>query len=152
MIIQKQIARHIREIHFGKNWTWVNLLDTLKDVTYIEATQKIEDFNTIASLVFHMNFYLKIVKERINGRIIKFKHEESFIHPPIKNESDWLSLLKTTYEDAEAFASLVEEMEEETLWKEISKEYGNYYRNINGVVEHNHYHLGQIIILKKLLR
>jgi len=29
--------------------------------------------------------------------------------------------------------------------------YGNYFRNIVGVIEHIHYHLGQIVLIKKIL-
>jgi hypothetical protein len=31
------------------------------------------------------------------------------------------------------------------------KKYGNYYRNITGIIEHNHYHLGQIVLIKKII-
>ena len=29
--------------------------------------------------------------------------------------------------------------------------YGSYYRNLQGIVEHTHYHLGQIVLLKKII-
>jgi hypothetical protein len=31
------------------------------------------------------------------------------------------------------------------------EKYGNYYRNIHGIIEHTHYHLGQIVLIKKIL-
>lgn len=34
----------------------------------------------------------------------------------------------------------------------IKEKYGNYFRNIHGIIEHTHYHLKQIVILKKLIR
>ena len=30
--------------------------------------------------------------------------------------------------------------------------YGNFYRNLQGIIEHTHYHLGQISLLKKLVK
>ena len=54
--------------------------------------------------------------------------------------------------DAEKLAVMVEYLLEETLWEEFTdSKYGNYYRNILGVIEHCHYHLGQIVIIKKLI-
>ncbi len=50
-----QLAKHLREVHFGGNWTWVNMKDTLSDITWQEATAKVFNFNTIASLVYHIN-------------------------------------------------------------------------------------------------
>jgi len=33
----------------------------------------------------------------------------------------------------------------------LDEKYGNYYRNIHGIIEHTHYHLAQIVLIKKLL-
>jgi hypothetical protein len=30
--------------------------------------------------------------------------------------------------------------------------YGSYYRNLHGIVEHTHYHLGQIVLVKKIIQ
>ena len=31
------------------------------------------------------------------------------------------------------------------------EKYGNYFRNLTGIIEHLHYHLGQIVLIKKLI-
>ncbi len=152
MDLTKQIATHIRDIHFGGNWTDVDMQMVLKDVTFGEATDSSLPFNSIALLVFHTNFYLRIVHKRLNGDTTKFKQEDSFIMPPLTSEAAWQALLQQTWEDAEAFARTVEQLPEARIWEEISKGNGSFYKNIHGVVEHNHYHLGQIVLVKKLLR
>lgn len=148
----KEIARHIREIHTGKNWTWSFMKEVLQDVNYEEANAKPIEGNTIAMLVFHMNFYLNIVHQRIKGQGFRFMHEDSFALPPITSEEQWRQLLNKTYEDAEAFAQSVEQLTDTDLEKDLGGEYGSLYKNIHGVVEHNHYHLGQIVLLKKIIR
>jgi hypothetical protein len=46
----------------------------------------------------------------------------------------------------------VEQLPEARLWDDFSNgKYGNYYRNITGIIEHLHYHLGQIVLIKKML-
>ncbi len=55
MNIPAQIAKNLREVHFGGNWTAVNLKDQLADVTWEQATTPVAFFNTIAALVFHLN-------------------------------------------------------------------------------------------------
>ncbi len=46
----------------------------------------------------------------------------------------------------------IEQLPESKLWETFSDEkYGNYYRNIHGIIEHSHYHLGQIVLIKKIL-
>lgn len=56
------------------------------------------------------------------------------------------------WSEAELFANLIELLPEATLWEPFTDEkYGTYYRNIQGIIEHTHYHLGQIVVIKKML-
>jgi len=49
-------------------------------------------------------------------------------------------------------ADLTEALPESRLQETFADEkYGNYYRNLHGLIEHTHYHLGQIVLIKKLL-
>jgi xylose isomerase len=54
--------------------------------------------------------------------------------------------------DSEKFISLVEKMtEDELLESFVDEKYGDYKRNIDVMIEHAYYHLGQILIIKKLI-
>lgn len=148
--ITHELARHIREIHFGNNWTDSDMTSVLKDVTWQQAVAKpIPNANNIAVLVFHTNFYLNIVHRRIKGKIPQFDHEDSFIVTPIQSEANWQAVLQKTWDDAEAFAQTVEKLPVGHLNKIVMSNQSSFYKNIQGVVEHNHYHLGQIVLLKK---
>ena len=152
MSLTEQIAKHFRDVHFGENWTSVNLKDSLADVTWQQATTTIYSFNTIATLVYHMNYFVSAVLKVLQGEPLNAHDKYSFVHPPILSQEDWEKLLNKTWTDAESFASLVEQLPEPRLWEDFSdKKYGNYYRNIHGIIEHIHYHLGQIVLIKKIL-
>jgi hypothetical protein len=89
----------------------------------------------------------------LQGGPLEGSDKYSFDHPPIQSQEDWEKLLEKTWSDAEKFAMLVEQLPEQKLWETFGEEkYGNYYRNLHGVIEHNHYHLGQIVLIKKILR
>ena len=152
MKLTEQIAKHFREIHFGGNWTSVNLEESLADVNWQQATTKIYSFNTIAALVYHTNYYVSAVLEVLQGEPLNAKDKYSFDHPPIQSQEDWEKLLNKTWDNAEKFATLIEQLPESKLGETFTDEkYGNYYRNIHGIIEHTHYHLGQIVLIKKLL-
>jgi hypothetical protein len=152
MSLTAQIAKHFRDVHFGGNWTSVNLKDNLTDVTWQQATTPVYSFNTIATLVYHMNYYVSAVLKVLQGEPLNASDKYSFDHPPILSQEDWEKLLDKTWTDAENFASLVEQLPESKLWEAFSdNKYGNYYRNIHGIIEHIHYHLGQIVLVKKIL-
>jgi len=147
-----QIAKHFRDVHFGGNWASVNLKDQLANLSWKQATEQVHSFNTIATLVFHMNYYVSAVTKVLQGGPLNAKDAYSFDHPPITSQTDWEALLNKTLDEAEAFALLIEALPESKLWEDLTHEkYGNYYRNLHGIIEHCHYHLGQIVLIKKLL-
>jgi hypothetical protein len=153
MNLTAHIAKHFREIHFGVNWTWSNLKDHLSDVTWQEATTQVHSLNTIVALVYHINYFVSVILKALEGGPLEGSDKYSFDHPPIQSQEDWEKLLEKTWSDAEKFAMLVEQLPEQKLWETFGEEkYGNYYRNLHGVIEHNHYHLGQIVLIKKILR
>jgi hypothetical protein len=149
----KQMAKHLRDVYFGGNWTTSNYKDVLKDVTWQQATTKVYTFNTIDTLVYHTGYYISAVAKVLEGEPLNSKDELSFNHPLIQSEEDWQNLLNKTWADVEHFASLIEQLPESIILEPFTDEkYGNYFRNIHGIIEHLHYHLGQIVIIKKLVQ
>ena len=152
MELTKQLAKHFREVHFGGNWSWSNLKDNLAGVTWQQATTQVYNLNTIATLVFHCNYYVSAVLKVLQGEPLNAKDEFSFAHPPINSQEEWENMLQKTWTEAEQFATLLEQLPEPKLWEIFSEEkYGNYYLNIQGIIEHTHYHLGQIALIKKII-
>ncbi len=146
------IAKHFRDVHFGGNWTSVNLKDALAGVTWQQATTQVHGFNTIAALVFHINYYVSAVLKVLQGGPLDAHDKYSFDLPPITSADDWQKLLDKCWTEAEIFANAIEQLPESKLWEDFSdKKYGNYYRNLHGIIEHAHYHLGQIVLIKKML-
>jgi hypothetical protein len=152
MSLTKQMAKHFRDIHFGGNWTSSNLKDNLAGVSWQQAVTQVHSFNTIAVLVYHTNYYVSVVLKVLLGEPLNASDKFSFGCPPIESDEDWQKLLEKVWAEAESFASLVEALPETKLWEDFTDvKYGNYYRNIHGIIEHTHYHLGQIALIKKLV-
>lgn len=152
MNITAQIAKNLREVYFGGNWTGVNLKESLADVNWKQATTRVYSLNTIASLVYHTNYYVRVALKVFNEEPLDAHDKYSFDLEPIQSQQDWEKLLDKTWADANTFATLIEELPESRLWDTfMTEKYGNYYRNIHGIIEHAHYHLGQIVFLRKIL-
>ena len=152
MELTMQIAKHIRETWFGGNWTGVTLKETLANVTWQQATTQVYSLHTIAKLVYHINYFVSAVMPVLEGDILNAHDKFSFDLPQLTSQQDWEKLLDTTFTNAEKFAVMVEQLPEKKLWEDFSNnKYGNYYRNIHGIIEHTNYHLGQINLIKKIL-
>jgi hypothetical protein len=152
MNLSEQMAKHLRDVHSGGNWTVSNMKEILSDITWQQAVTRMQSFNTIATLVYHMNYFVAVALKVLQGHPLAGEDSESFDHPPINSGHDWQQLLDKTFADAEIFARLIEELPVEKLSEDFTgNKYGTYYRNIAGITEHIHYHMGQVVILKKLL-
>lgn len=149
----KQIAKHLNEVYNGGNWTWVNLHDTLKDVTWQQAVAKVHDMNTIAVITNHIGYYVDAILNVLRGNPLDSKDELSFNHPPINSEADWQAMCNSIRENWHSLVAAIEQLPDEKLGEFFTQEkYGIYYRNLHGLIEHTHYHLGQIVIIKKILK
>lgn len=152
-MLVKQVAKHFKDVHFGGNWTTVNLKDLLTDVTWQEATTQLYQLNTIAVLVFHMNYYVAAVLKVLQGEALDASDKYSFDLEPVTNEEQWQALINKALADATLFTHELENLPEERLLEDFTNaKYGNYYRNLSGIIEHTHYHLGQIALIKKIIR
>ena len=67
MNLTAQIAKQFRDANLGGNWTSVNLKDSLSGLTWQQATTQVYSFNTIAILVFHMNYYVGVTMKVLEG-------------------------------------------------------------------------------------
>ena len=148
-----QLANRFREVIL--NGTWVantNFKDQLSNVSWEEATQKIGSLNTIAVLASHIHYYISGILNVLQGGTLDIRDKFSFDFPPVKSQEDWQVVLVRFWNDSEKFANLVEQMPEEKLKEDFTdKKYGSYQRNINAMIEHSYYHLGQIVLIKKFI-
>ncbi len=146
------IAKHLREVYFGGNWTYSCLKDAITNLDFNLALRAQNKTNSIAILVEHLNYYTVKVSSALDGQKFDAKDELSFSLPNIKSQKDWDQFVIKVLEDGRRFADQLESFDDKKLGDSFLglKKYGSYYRNFHGIIEHAHYHLGQIVILKKI--
>lgn len=148
-----QIASRFREVIL--NGTWIantNFKDQLISLNWEIATTKINSLNSIAVLAQHIHYYINGMNNVFKGGTLDIKDKYSFDFSTINSQPEWDSFLKRFWQDAEEFALLIEQMPDEKL-KEVfvDEKYGTYQRNVEAMIEHSYYHLGQIVLIKKHL-
>ncbi|OJJ15400.1 DUF1572 domain-containing protein [marine bacterium AO1-C] len=149
----QRLAHRLREVILnGKLIANTNFRDALTQVTWEQATQQIEGLNTIAHLTFHVNYYIGGVLDVFEGGDLEIRDRYSFDLPPIKSQEDWEQLQQKLWDNTEKFAQKVEAMSDEKLASTfVKEEYGSYAQNVEVIIEHNYYHLGQVSLLRKLI-
>lgn len=148
-----EIANRFREVIL--NGTWIantNFRDQLENLDWKIAVSPIQDLNTIAALAQHIHYYINGINQVFKGGTLDIKDQFSFDFPPIHSQEEWETFLIKFWNDAEEFASLTEQMPDEKLDAVfVDAKYGTYKRNIEAMIEHSYYHLGQIVLIKKQL-
>uniref|UniRef100_UPI004048F501 DUF1572 domain-containing protein n=1 Tax=Gelidibacter sp. TaxID=2018083 RepID=UPI004048F501 len=150
----KQLAERFREVIFDGLWIAnTNYKDQLSNVTMAEATKKVDTFNTIAALTYHINYYIEGVSIFFETGELTIKDQFSFDLPEMTSENDWELLKSRFWHNAETFATQIEQMSNEQLDDIfVLEKYGTYQRNIDAIIEHSYYHLGQIVLIKKMMK
>jgi len=142
-----------REVLLNGKWIAnTNLKEQILSVSWNQATQKIDTLNTFAALTFHINYYLAGLLNVFKGGNLEIRDHYSFDLPEIKSETDWNTLVSDFLNNSEQFANHVEQMSDNMLDQPfVNEKYGSYLRNIEGVIEHSYYHLGQVSLIRKMI-
>jgi uncharacterized damage-inducible protein DinB len=148
-----QIASRFREVILDGRWIAnTNFKDQISGLDWQQATTKIGDLNTIALLTFHIHYYIAGILNVFRGGTLDIRDKYSFAMPPLASQDDWDQMRARLWSDAEAFAAFVEKMPETQLDQVfVDEKYGTYRRNIDAMIEHAYYHLGQVTLLRKMV-
>ncbi len=149
----QQLANRLREVIL--NGTWIantNYKHQLEGLDWTVAVAKVKSLNTIAVLAQHIHYYIAGVKHAFESGTLKIRDQYSFDFPPIASQEQWNAFLNKFWTDTEGLIELIEKLPSSKLDQIfIDEKYGTYQRNIDAMIEHSYYHLGQIVLLKKLL-
>ncbi len=153
MTTAAHIAQHLLDVHEGGNWTEVDIASALQDVTLGEAlTITPASRNSIASILYHITYYNVVVRKRLDGIGTEIPESNGFDMPPVNTDEDWVQLKNYNNTSAHELAEKIREVDEARLHEPIIEGQSTFYKNMQGCVEHIHYHLGQIVLLKNLMR
>ena len=147
------ISSRLREVLLNGHWIAnTNYKEQLLNLNWQQATQKVDNLNTIAALTYHINYYLAGLLNAFENGKLEISDKYSFDLPPLQSEANWNDLVTDFFNNSEKFANVVEQMEDSIFDKPfVDEKYGSYLRNIEGVIEHSYYHLGQICLIRKMI-
>lgn len=147
------LANRLREVYLDGRWIAnTNYKEQLLSVSREQAVHQVGDLNTIAALTYHINYYLEGILVVFNGGKLEISDKYSFDLPPVETDADWKRLVQSLLDNAGKFADAVAEMDDRLFDQVfVDEKYDTYLRNIQGVLEHSYYHLGQIVLIRKLV-
>jgi len=104
-------------------------------------------------LTYHINYYLAGLLNAFENGKLEISDKYSFDLPHINSEADWNKLVTDFLNNSEKFANQIEQMDDSIFDQPfVDEKYGSYLRNIEGVIQHSYYHLGQISLIRKMIK
>ena len=114
------------------NGHWIahtNYKEQILNVTRQQAIEKVGNLNTIAALTYHINYYLAGLLNAFESGKLDISDRFSFDLPPIQAEADWNELVATFLNNAEKFATRIEQMDDNIFDQPfVDEKYGSYLR------------------------
>lgn len=149
----QKTANRFREVLLSGKWIAnTNIYEQISDLPLSQALKHVQGCNSIALLTFHLHYYIAGILQVFEGGTLDIRDKFSFDMPDLTEENQWENMKQKLWADAEKFASHVEKLSDEQLNSFfVDEKYGSYQRNIDAMIEHSYYHMGQIVLLKKIL-
>lgn len=149
-----ELARRLREVLLTGRWIAnTNCKEQILLVNWQQSVQKPQGLNSIAALVFHLNYYMDGLLRAFENGHLDISDRFSFDMPPVNSKEEWEGLVEVFLNNSERFAAKIEGMEEGALDQPfVDERYGTLLMNIESVLEHTYYHLGQIVLIRKLVQ
>ncbi len=147
-----KIKTLLQETATGNNWTGINAHQILNDITAETATKKLNEKHlNIAELTAHLTCWNYVIAKRLDGENQELTKEEDFPTINNLNEESWNDLKQNFIDSFHFLIDKLTEKEDAILDQPMFEGSSLSYRNLHGQISHLHYHLGQIMLLKKLL-
>lgn len=148
------LINRLKEVLTEGTWvTGTNLLTVIRQTQWPQANQSVKGLNSIAQLTFHLTYYMIGVNDVLAGQPLTIRDQFSFDMPPLQSEVDWVNLVDNFEKNALFLIDQVSRLSSKELDKDFAdKKYGSIRRNINVLIEHSYYHLGQMVLIKKMIK
>lgn len=145
-----RITRMLRNIYEGEAWHGPSVQQVLTDVTPQQALSALAGSHNIIELVWHMTAWRNFVIRRLQGdEGYELTEDENFKKISDITEEAWASAKQALEESQQKLMGLLNQIHDDKLLKTVGNRSYDYYTLLHGIIQHDVYHLGQIVLLKK---
>ena len=151
----KSIGSHHDQVWQGSPWYGSAVMNGLRDITLQEASGRIANQHTIAEILNHMTQWKKFALEKLRGNAgydIQVDSHADWIMLNDLDEVTWEQIKKLYGQVTSDLLAEIPNHPDEILGELVSGRKYTYRELLEGITEHDIYHLGQIMLLKKIMR
>lgn len=152
--IVRQLIFKLQESFDGRPWFGESLMAKLNSVDFNKVNVRpLPSQNSISRLVQHIiNWRLFVIKKLQGDREFDIQQNDTndWTDVQINNDQDWNKLITKLQDTQQEITNFLSSKNNAFLTQQVSGRQYDYQYLIEGLVQHDIYHLGQIGLVKKL--
>ena len=149
----ERIREQLKRAFEGNAWHGPSVMEVLSDVTSQQAAARVfPAAHTIWELTLHIGAWEGACLTRLQGERAELTDAEDWPTVTETTESAWQRCKSTLVDGNQRLRDAIASLDEQRLDEPILSGMPSVYITVQGVVQHDLYHAGQIAILKKALK
>jgi hypothetical protein len=149
----ERIANQVDRGYRDGAWVGVSVRGLFRSLTATEAAaHPIPDAHSAWEIALHLSFWHDAVRRRLQGEIVDYRNGEDWPSPGPPSETHWHDVLDTMDGVHHALVDAVRTLNPDHLDETVSGRQFTVYSMTHGVTQHDLYHGGQVMMLKKAVR
>jgi uncharacterized damage-inducible protein DinB len=151
----RYIAEQIKDAYEGDPWFGRNAKALLGEINEATAFERPNHQHSILELLWHMITWREFVISRFKKEEDKDLHYFEVMDWRALDHNDkslWQQGLQRLQQTQDTLPEILENQTDELLDQMVEERNYNYRKLLNGIIQHDIYHLGQIAYIKKLLQ
>ncbi len=147
----RRISKMMHDVFDGAAWHGPSIMEVLNKISPEQAFKVNEHIRPVCELVRHMISWKIFATERLKGHHdFEITKKENWDIHNRDNPLLWNEILDDLKDGQKQLIDILENTIDEKLMEEVEGKAYNYYTLLHGVIQHDLYHLGEIVLLSKL--
>lgn len=154
MIETELIAEELQRAFESNAWHGPALLEALEGVDAdIAQARGIDGAHTVWELVLHLTAWKEIVARRLEGeQIVEVSDAEDWPAGKVRDNNAWTSTLEALYRSHDRLLRALRAFDSNRLSENVPGKDYTFRTMVRGVAQHDDYHAGQVMLLKRAAR
>ncbi len=147
-----RILDQLKRAYDGEAWHGPALREVLVDVTALQAAARpLPNAHSIWELVLHIAAWENAARKTLEGEPLHVSEDENFPAISDTSEAAWRDALTTLEASHYVLRATIAQLTDADLDTVIPGRRYSVYFLLHGIIQHDLYHAGQIVLLKKAL-
>jgi uncharacterized damage-inducible protein DinB len=148
-----EISDQLENVYSGRPWFGMSVLEKLNDIPPENIHKKINAGHSIAELISHMIAWRNYVIEKLNGnKSYKIQLNSKVDWPDVPQSAHLNDLVTELQKSQYTLLEKLKQSDDSLLEADFNEKGHKFKVLLDGIIQHDIYHLGQIAILNSLLK